>query len=99
MARKVFGKFVVASGDAAEVLQPGEERLHEIALTIEPRAEVGFQRRLDLGGIMAVAPLSRKDARMRSASQALSATTLYPVQYGPAASRRPAYRALGQQSG
>ena len=36
---EVVGQLVVASGNAAEMLQPGEEALDEVALAIEPLAE------------------------------------------------------------
>jgi hypothetical protein len=36
---EVVGQLVVANGNAAEMLQPGEEALDEVALAIEPLAE------------------------------------------------------------
>lgn len=39
---EVFGQLVISGGDPTEVLQLGEEALDQVALSVEPRAEVGF---------------------------------------------------------
>lgn len=39
---EVFGQFVVAGGNPAEVLQLGEEALDQVPLAVEPSAEVRF---------------------------------------------------------
>lgn len=53
--KEVLGEPVVASGDAAEVLQP-EEPFDEVALRVDPGAEVRVSATLDLGGMLANRP-------------------------------------------
>jgi hypothetical protein len=36
LGEEVFGVLVISGGDAAEVLQLGEEALDEVALAVEP---------------------------------------------------------------
>ena len=40
---EVLRQFVIAGGNASEVFQLGEEALDQIALSVEPCAEVGFR--------------------------------------------------------
>jgi hypothetical protein len=49
VARKIGGELVIACGDAAEVLQLGEEPLDQIALAAEPLAEGGLPAPVALG--------------------------------------------------
>jgi hypothetical protein len=48
-SEKIGGEPVVACGDAAEVLQLGEEPLDQIALAVEPLAEAGLPAPVALG--------------------------------------------------
>ncbi len=48
-SEKIGGEPVVACGDAAEVLQLGEEPLDQIALAVEPLAEAGLPAPAALG--------------------------------------------------
>jgi hypothetical protein len=54
---KIGGELVIACGDAAEVLQLGEEPLDQIALAVEPLAEAGLPAPVALG-MLGVAPCS-----------------------------------------
>lgn len=46
---EVAGELVVTGGDAAEVLQLGEEALDEVALAVEPLAKADFPAAVALG--------------------------------------------------
>ena len=48
--KEVGGELVVASGNATEVLQLGEETLYEIALAVETLAEAGLLASVALWG-------------------------------------------------
>jgi hypothetical protein len=48
--KEVGGELVVASGNATEVLQLGEETLFEIALAVETLAEAGLPASVALWG-------------------------------------------------
>jgi len=64
---EILRQLVVAGRDPPEVLQLGEEALDQVPLAIEPCAEVPFWPTVGFGGVLANAPFSRRDARMRSA--------------------------------
>jgi len=46
---EVLRQFVITGGNASEVFQLGEEALDQVALAVEPCAEVGFRPPVDLG--------------------------------------------------
>lgn len=54
----MFGRLVVAGGDATEMLQLEEEALDQIAFAVEPLAEAGSPFQIELAGTAGVCPVS-----------------------------------------
>ena len=84
---EIFGGFVVAGGDGAELLEPAEEVLDQVARLVAVAVKFGRVLRFDRDGMTAALPAAANGWRTRlSASKARSAISRVAVICGSSAS-------------